>query len=166
MSYGNPTQKADRALCEIGDLATRLRRDLDLAASAVDVILAEVHDARGEVPDDPAVKRPDEAVPVAVPAAHRDLLRSMLRTCQLGVEEDLVVERLPLRRRWAEREHRAYARLLAALVDGAIEVDADVIEVVSKLIESTDAANEFEQAALEHQALCGLLDQLTEGLAR
>lgn len=50
---GNPPaeDRAQRSLAEIGELAALLRRDLALAASTCDAILAEVTEGRTVRPD-------------------------------------------------------------------------------------------------------------------
>ena len=104
------------------------------------------------------------AVALTIPTHHAGFLRDILDACREGAEGDLAQagERHPHRER-VRREADAYGRLLKALESRAIVPDDDVVGVVAKLAEQTDASNDYEQVVLEHRALCGLLGLLEEG---
>ena len=103
------------------------------------------------------------AVPLKLPAHHVNFLRGALDACREGVEGDLASFGPHPHRERVRREADAYGRLLKALESRAIVPDDDVVGVVAKLAEQTDASNDYEQVVLEHRALCGLLGLLEEG---
>jgi hypothetical protein len=103
------------------------------------------------------------AVALTMQSHHVSFLRGVLETCKRGVEGDLSSFGPYPNRDRAEREAAAYGRLFESLDSLAIVPDDDVVGVVARLAEQTDAANDFEQVTLEHRALCGLLGQLEEG---
>jgi hypothetical protein len=102
------------------------------------------------------------AVPINVPADHREFLRHTLDACCEGIYGDLAMaSAAPLRdpeRSW--REARAYERLLAAIDTGVVVPDAEVRRVLADLALAIDAGNECERVVSEHRALHRLLLQL------
>lgn len=107
------------------------------------------------------------AVALKIPADQVQFLRGLFEDARAGVLSDLKEHsgqlREPARQR---REEAAYGRLLIALDELAIDPDCDVRGVVGDLAQSIDAANEYSRVVSEHDALHGLLAQLTGGDAR
>jgi hypothetical protein len=105
-----------------------------------------------------------DALALAIPAAHRKFLRGLFEIARNGIREELVQypEQLKEPRR-LHREEAVYRKLLAALDSGSIVPDRDVRDVLRDLVEIYDRENEYERVITEHEALHGLLGQLTEG---
>jgi hypothetical protein len=107
------------------------------------------------------------AVALTIPADQVRFLRSLFKDARAGVREELKDYpkqlREPVRLR---REEAAYRRLLAALDECVIVPDADVRVVVGDLAKMIDASNEYERVVSEHEALYGLLGQITGGGGR
>jgi hypothetical protein len=107
------------------------------------------------------------AVPLNLSADHVRFLRETFEIARAGVRDELreYPKRVkdPARLR---REDAAYGRLLTALDEMGIVPDADVLGVLADLAQLIDAGNEFSRAVSEHDALHGLLGQLTGGDAR
>ena len=107
------------------------------------------------------------AVALKLSADHVRFLRSTFRSAQAGIRDELreYPKQLkePTRLR---REDAAYGRLLAALDECVIVPDADVRVVVRDLVKIIDASNEYSRVVSEHDALHGLLGQITGGESR
>jgi hypothetical protein len=104
------------------------------------------------------------AVALKIPADQVRFLRSLFKDARAGVRQELkdYPKQLkePTRLR---REDAAYGRLLAALDECVIVPDADVRVVVGDLAKIIDGSNEYERVVTEHEALYGLLGQITGG---
>jgi hypothetical protein len=107
------------------------------------------------------------AVALKIPADQVRFLRSVFKDARAGVRQELkdYPKQLkePTRLR---REDAAYGRLLAALDECVIVPDADVRVVVGDLAKIIDGSNEYERVVAEHEALHGLLGQITGGESR
>lgn len=107
------------------------------------------------------------AVALKLPADQARFLRDTFEKARDGVMEEL--RDYPKRLKDPEhlrREEAAYGRLLAALDELAIVPDADVLAIVADLATIIDAGNEYSRVVTEHEALHGLLDQITAGGGR
>jgi hypothetical protein len=105
-----------------------------------------------------------DAVALTIPAKHRKFLRDLFEIARNGIREELTQYPKQLKEpRRLHREEAVYERLLAALDSGSIVPDRDVRDVLRDLAEIYDKENEYERVMIEHEALHGLLDQLTEG---
>lgn len=104
------------------------------------------------------------AVALKLPADHVRFLRSTFEQARDGVREELrdYPEQLkdPAHLR---REEVAYGRLLTALDELVIVPDGDMLAIVADLAQILDGGNEYSRVVCEHEALHGLLDQLTGG---
>lgn len=104
------------------------------------------------------------AVALKLPADHVRFLRDTFEQARDGVRDDL--ENYPEGLKDPEhlrREDAAYGRLLTALDELAIVPDPDVLAILADLAAMIDAGNEHSRVLSEHEALQGLLDQLTGG---
>jgi hypothetical protein len=107
------------------------------------------------------------AVALQFPADQVRFLRSTFEQARAGVREELREHPgSPGRAGTLRREEAAYGRLLAALDECVIVPDADVRVVVGDLAKMIDGSNEYERVVSEHEALRGLLGQLTGGESR
>jgi hypothetical protein len=107
------------------------------------------------------------AVALTIPPDDRKYLRSVFEMARDGIRAELSEH--PDRLREPARVHREeaiYERLLAALDTGSIVPDRDVRDVLGDLATVIDSGNEFKRVVAEHEALHGLLGQLTEGRGR
>lgn len=107
------------------------------------------------------------AVTLNIPADQVGFLRGLFKSARAGVRQELneYPKRLkePARLR---REEAAYGRLLAALDELVIVPDDDLRGVLGDLAKIIDSGNEYSRVVAEHEALHGLLSQLTEGKSR
>jgi hypothetical protein len=105
-----------------------------------------------------------DAVALTIPAKHRKFLRGLFEIARNGIREELAKypEQLKEPRR-LHREEAVYEKLIAALDSNFIVPDQDVRDVLRDLAEIYDRENEYERVITEHEALHGLLGQLTEG---
>jgi hypothetical protein len=107
------------------------------------------------------------AVALTITADQVRFLRGLFKSARAGVRQELkeYPDQLqePARLR---REDAAYGRLLVALDECVIVPDADVRVVVGDLAQIIDNSNEYSRVVAEHEALHGLLGQLTEGGSR
>ncbi len=102
------------------------------------------------------------AVVLTIPAKHRKFLRDLFKIARNGIREELT--QYPKRLREPSRLHReeaVYDKLLAAFDNGSIVADRDVRDVVRDLTEIYDRENEYQRVVSEHEALHGLLGQLS-----
>jgi hypothetical protein len=103
-------------------------------------------------------------VALNLPAGHVRFLRGVFEDAREGVSDDLAnyPEELkdPVHLRG---ELVAYGRLLAALDELTIVPDAEVLAIVADLTQSIDGSNQYRRVVTEHEALHGLLAQLTGG---
>jgi hypothetical protein len=104
------------------------------------------------------------AVVLATPAVHCKFLRDLFEIARNGIREELAQYPKQLKEpRRLHREEAVYDMLLAALDNGSIVADRDVRDVVRDLAEIYDRENEYERVVSEHEALHGLLDQISVG---
>lgn len=91
-------------------------------------------------------------------------MRGLFKSARAGVRQELkeYPDQLkePARLR---REDAAYGRLLAALDELVIAPDNDLRAVLGDLAPVIDSGNEYSRVVAEHEALRGLLGQLTGG---
>jgi hypothetical protein len=106
------------------------------------------------------------AVALKIPADHVRFLRSIFTSACAGVRDELEAFPDQLDPRRLEREEAAYGRLLVALDELVILPDTDVLDVLSDLAGIIDTGNEYARVVSEHEALHGLLSQLTGGESR
>jgi hypothetical protein len=100
-------------------------------------------------------------VALTIPADQVRFLRSVFRMAQDGIKDEL--ENYPKQlgdSTRLRREEAAYGRLLVALDELVIAPDDDVRTILRDLAQTIDAANEYERVVSEHEALCGLLEQV------
>jgi hypothetical protein len=104
------------------------------------------------------------AVALKLPVDHVRFLRDVFEQAHDGVRDELreYPESLkdPERLR---REDAAYGLLLTSLDEPVIVPSPDVLAILADLATMIDAGNEHARVVTEHEALNGLLDQLTEG---
>ncbi len=107
------------------------------------------------------------AVALNIPADQVGFLRGLFKSARAGVRQELkeYPDQLkePARLR---REDAAYGRLLAALDESVVVPDNDLRTVLGDLAKIIDSGNEYSRVVAEHEALHGLLGQLTEGKSR
>jgi hypothetical protein len=107
------------------------------------------------------------AVALNIPADQVGFLRGLFTSARAGVRQELkeYPKQLkdPARLR---REDAAYGRLLAALDELVIVPDDDLRAVLGDLAKIIDSGNEYSRVVAEHEALHGLLGQLTGGEGR
>lgn len=107
------------------------------------------------------------AVTLNMPADQIGFLRGLFKSARAGVRQELKEYphqlKEPARLR---REDAAYGRLLAALDELVIVPEDDLCAVLGDLAKIIDSANEYSRVIAEHEALHGLLGQLTEGKIR
>jgi hypothetical protein len=107
------------------------------------------------------------AVTLNIPADQVGFLRGLFTSARAGVRQELkeYPDQLkePARLR---REDAAYGRLLAALDELVIVPDDDLRTVLGDLAQVIDSGNEYSRVVTEHEALHGLLGQLTGGEGR
>jgi len=102
------------------------------------------------------------AVALKLPADHVRFLRETFTIARAGVRDEL--RDYPKRLKDPEhlrREFAVYGRLLAALDALVIVPDADVLAILADLSTVIDSANEYSRVVSEHEALNGLLNQLS-----
>jgi len=105
-----------------------------------------------------------DAVVLTIPAKHRKFLRGLFEIACNGIREELAQHPRQLKEpRRLHREEAAYEKLLTALDSSSIVPDSDVRDVLRDLAEIYDRENEYERVITEHEALHGLLGQITEG---
>lgn len=107
------------------------------------------------------------AVALKLPADHVRFLRETFKLAHAGVRDEL--GEYPKRLRDPDhlrREFAAYGRLLTALDELVVVPDADVLAVLADLSAVIDASNEYSRVVAEHEALHGLLAQLSGGQDR
>ncbi|HEX5376584.1 MAG TPA: hypothetical protein VFW48_10560 [Solirubrobacterales bacterium] len=107
-----------------------------------------------------------KAVALKLPADHVRFLRDTFGDACAGVRDELENSK---RLRDPDRlrlEEAIYGRLLKALDELVVVPDRYVREVVASLARIIDASNEYERVVAEHEALCGLLDQIKGGEGR
>jgi hypothetical protein len=106
------------------------------------------------------------AVALKIPADQARFLRSTFEKARAGVKDEL--EEFPDQPdpKRLQREGAAYGRLLAALDELVIVPDNDVRAVAGDLAQVIDSGNEYSRVVNEHEALHGLLGQLSGGEAR
>jgi hypothetical protein len=98
---------------------------------------------------------------VALPE-HRKFLCDLFEIARAGIREELAQYPKQLREpRRLHREEAVYEKLLEALNSGSIGPDRDVRDVLRDLAEIYDRENEYERVIAEHEALHGLLGQLS-----
>jgi hypothetical protein len=104
----------------------------------------------------------DSTVALTIPPDHAAFLRTVFKMARDGIRAELSehLDRLrePAR---VHREEAIYDRLLAALDTGSIVPDRDVRDVLGDLATVIDSGNEFKRVITEHDALHGLLGQIT-----
>jgi hypothetical protein len=102
------------------------------------------------------------AVALDLPVEHVRFLRGVFEKARDGISDEL--EEFPdqLDPKRLHREHAAYGRLLTALDELVIAPDHDVREVVGDLAQIIDQGNEHKRVVSEHEALYGLLAQLSQ----
>ncbi len=102
------------------------------------------------------------AVALQIPADHVRFLRGVFEKARDGISDEL--EEFPdqLDPKRLHREHAVYGRLLTALDELVIVPDRDVCDVVGDLAGVIDRGNEYGRVVAEHEALHGLLAQLSE----
>lgn len=102
-----------------------------------------------------------------VPISHVRFLRGVFEQARAGVRDEL--EEYPHDLKEPDRlrrEDAAYGRLLAALDELVIVPDVDVRVVLGDLAHIIDRGNEHSRVVSEHEALHGLLRQITGGEGR
>jgi hypothetical protein len=107
------------------------------------------------------------AVALTIPADQVRFLRRLFKGARAGVRQEL--KEYPEQLKEPTRLHRedaAYGRLLVALDELVIVPDADVRDVLGDLTHIIDRSNEYGRVVAEHEALHGLLGQLTGGEGR
>jgi hypothetical protein len=105
-----------------------------------------------------------DAVAISIPDAHRKFLRGLFEIARNGIREELAQYPKQLKEpRRLHREAAVYEKLLAAFDSGSIVPDRDVRDVLRDLAEIYDRENEYERVIDEHEALHGLLGQLSGG---
>jgi hypothetical protein len=105
-----------------------------------------------------------DAVALTIPAEHRKFLGDLFEIARSGIREELAQYPKQLKEpRRLHREEAVYEKLLKALDSGFIVADRDVRDVLRDLAAIYDRENEYERVIAEHEALHGLLGQLTEG---
>lgn len=103
-------------------------------------------------------------VVLAIPTKQRKFLRDLFEIARNGIREELA--QYPKQLKEPHRLHReevVYDKLLASLDTGSIVPDRNVRDVLRDLAQIYDRANEYKRVVSEHEALHGLLDQLTGG---
>lgn len=106
------------------------------------------------------------AVALQFPTGHVRFLRETFADARAGVRDELENAKQLKDPDRLRREEAAYGRLLAALDELVIVPDNAVREVVGDLAKMIDASNEYERVVSEHEALHGLLGQITGGESR
>jgi hypothetical protein len=105
-----------------------------------------------------------DPVALAIPAMHCKFLRCLFEIARNGIREELAQYPKQLKEpRRLRREEIVYDKLLAALDGGSIVPDRDVRDVLRDLAGIYDRENEYERVITEHEALHGLLGQLSGG---
>jgi hypothetical protein len=106
--------------------------------------------------------RGKRAVPIDLPSEHLAILLDGIDACLEGVLGDLETpERLrdPARSR---REANAYERLLAGLERGVVVVpDETARQAIHAMAVASDETDNYAEVVANHDALYGLLGQLT-----
>jgi hypothetical protein len=103
-------------------------------------------------------------VALTIPADHVRILRGVFEDAREGAREDLANYPEGLKDpACLRRDVDAYGQLLTALDELAIVPDAEVLAVVADLAQIIDGSNEYSRVVAEHDALHGLLAQLTGG---
>jgi hypothetical protein len=100
-------------------------------------------------------------VALKIPADHIRFLRSTFEKAHAGVKDELEEFPSQLDPERLQREEAAYARLLAALDELVIVPNQDVLGVLGDLAAIIDQGNEYSRVVTEHEALHGLLAQLS-----
>ncbi len=99
-------------------------------------------------------------VPVDLPPAQTEILRSELLGWLAGIEEDVEFDELPDPGADA-READAFRRLLTALDRGEVALpDDEAREAMSRAAEGYDEANDYERVVAVHAAHHALLSVL------
>jgi hypothetical protein len=107
------------------------------------------------------------AVALKLPADHIRFLRETFTIARAGVRDELKDYPKQLKDPdYLRREVVVYGRLLAALDELVIVPDADMLVILADLAQVIDAGNEYSRVLAEHEALHGLLDQLSGGEGR
>jgi hypothetical protein len=103
-------------------------------------------------------------VALTLPADHVRILRGVFEDARAGAREDLANYPDGLKDpAHLRRDVDAYGQLLTALDESAVVPDAEVLAVVADLAQIIDGSNEYSRVVAEHDALHGLLEQLTGG---
>jgi hypothetical protein len=102
------------------------------------------------------------AVTLDLPVDHVRFMRGVFEKARAGISDEL--EEFPdqLDPKRLHREHAAYGRLLTALDELVIVPDHDVRDVVGDLAGVIDRGNEYKRVVSEHEAMHGLLAQLSQ----
>jgi hypothetical protein len=104
-----------------------------------------------------------DAVVLTIPAKHRKFLHDLFEIARSGIREELAQYPKQLKEpRRLHREEAVYKKLIAALDSNSIVPDRDVRDVLRDLAGIYDRENEYERVIAEHEALHGLLGQLTK----
>jgi len=107
------------------------------------------------------------AVALKLPVDHARFLRDTFEKACDGVREELRDYPDSLKDpKHLRDEEAAYRRLLTALDVLVIVPDADVLGIVADLATIIDKDNEYSRVVAEHEALHGLLGQLSGEAAR
>jgi hypothetical protein len=97
-------------------------------------------------------------------ADHIRILRGVFEDAHEGAREDLANYPEGLKDpAHLRRDVDAYGQLLTALDESEVVPDAEVLAVVRDLAKMIDGSNEYGRVVAEHDALHGLLEQLTGG---
>jgi hypothetical protein len=103
-------------------------------------------------------------VALTIPPEDRRFLRLTFEMAREGIRDELIEhpDRLqePVR---MHRESAVYGRLIDGLDTGCITPDREVRDLLRHLADVIDQGNEYERVIAEHEALHGLLGQLTGG---
>jgi len=107
------------------------------------------------------------AVALNLPADQVAFVRGIFEKARDGVRDELRDYPKQLEDpNYVRREAAAYDRLLNALDELVIVPDGDVLAILADLATIIDQGNEYSRVVCEHEALHGLLDQITGRDAR
>lgn len=103
-------------------------------------------------------------IALTIRSVDREFLRRVFTMARDGIRDELTKHPGPLATAARmRREEATYGALLQALSTGSIVPDRDARDVVRDLANVIDQSNEHPRVVAEHQALHGLLGQLSKG---